>query len=360
MVTAIHRTAIILLIVILLGGCTWKQQKESADPESAQPVLPGEYFITHHLMTDQGMIRTSFAEQHIYLSESLGLWMDYLVRKNDQNLFDQQFGVLQDQFLLDHHLLSWQIESHQKSKVNALVDDLRVVAALQKADRLWEKSAYQTTAKEIAQALKDKNMYKGILTDYYDASTQKTSHTITLSYIDPTAIKEMKSLQIFTKQMASNQLVILKHAPRKKGFFPKSYDIKKKTYSFDQEIHMIDQLYTALHADRAKVNTSSIMKWLKTAFKEDGKLYGRYKLSTLQPSVTYESPSVYALVILFALKQNELEFAKDVYDRMKELQIKDPLKAYYGGYMNENDTHSFDNLLPLIAERELFNESVIQ
>lgn len=123
---------------------------------------------------------------------------------------------------------------------------------------------------------------------------------------------------------------------------------------------MIDQLYTALHADRAKVNTSAIMKWLKTTFTKEGKLYGRYKLSTLQPAVTYESPSVYALVILYALKQNESEFAKEVYDRMKELQIQDPLKDYYGGYMNEKDTHSFDNLLPLIAERELFNESVIQ
>ncbi|PRS80084.1 MULTISPECIES: glycosyl hydrolase family 8 [unclassified Bacillus (in: firmicutes)] len=358
--TRIYRTAIVLLIVILLGGCTWKQQKESADPVSPKPVLPGEYFITHHLMTDQGLIRTSFAEQHIYLSESLGLWMDYLVRKKDQNLFDQQLGVLQDQFLLDHHLLSWQIESEQKSKTNALVDDLRVVAALQKANRLWKKSAYQTTAKEIAQALKEKNMFKAILSDYYDASTNRTSHTITLSYIDPKAIKELESLQIFTKQMTSNQLALLKQAPRKKGFFPKSYDIKKKTYSFDREINMIDQLYTALHAHHAKVNTSAIMKWLKTTFKQEGKLYGRYKLSTLQPSVTYESPSVYALVLLYALKQNELEFAKAVYHRMKELQTQDPLKPYYGGYMNEKDTHSFDNLLPLIAERELLNESVVQ
>ncbi|MBD3859953.1 glycosyl hydrolase lipoprotein [Bacillus sp. 28A-2] len=358
--TPIHRRVIVILIVILLGGCTWKQQKESAQPASVQPVLPGEYFITHHLMTDQGMIRTSFTEKHLYLSESLGLWMDYLVRKKDQNSFDQQFDVLHDQFLLDHHLLSWEIESHQKSKVNALVDDLRVVTALQKADQLWQKSAYQTTAKEIAKALKDKNMFKGILTDYYDASTKQTSHTITLSYMDPKAIKELVSLQMFTKQMASSQLAILKHAPRQKGFFPKSYDIAKKDYSFDQDINLIDQLYTALHAEHAQVDTSAIMKWLKTNFQEEGKLYGRYELSTLKPAVTYESPSVYALVILYALNQNELDFAKDVYHRMKELQIQDPLKPYYGGYMNETHTHSFDNLLPLIAERELLNESVIQ
>ncbi|WP_249704751.1 glycosyl hydrolase family 8 [Bacillus zhangzhouensis] len=358
--TPIHRTAIVIFIVILLGGCTWNQEKEQAHPESAQPVLPGEYFINHHLMTDQGMIRTSFSEQNLYLSESLGLWMDYLVLKKDQASFDQQVDVLHTQFLLDHDLLSWQIESHQKSKVNALVDDLRVVAALQKADQLWQKSAYETTSKEIAQALKDNNMFKGILTDYYDASTKQTSHTITLSYMDPKAIKELVSLQIFTKQTMSNQLAILKNAPRQKGFFPKSYDIAKKAYSFDREINLIDQLYTALHAERAQVDTSAIMKWLKTNFQEEGKLYGRYELSTLKPAVTYESPSVYALVILDALNQNELDFAKDVYYRMKELQIQDPLKPYYGGYMNEKDTHSFDNLLPLIAERELLNESVIQ
>ncbi|MEY2240815.1 glycosyl hydrolase family 8 [Bacillus altitudinis] len=358
--TPIHRTAIAILIVILLGGCTWKQQQHSAQPEPAKPVLSGEYFMTHHLMTDQGMIRTSLAEQPTYLSESLGLWMEYLVRKKDQTSFDQQVDVLRTQFLLEHDLLSWQIESHQKSKVNALVDDLRVVTALQKADQLWQKSVYQTTAKKIAKALKDKNMFKGMLTDYYDASTKQTSHTITLSYLDPKAIKELVSLHLFTEQMMNNQLAILQNAPRQKGFFPKSYDIAKKVYSFDQEINLIDQLYTALYAERAQVDTTVIMKWLKTNFQKEGKLYGRYKLSTLQPAVTYESPSVYALVILYALKQGEDDFAKDVYHRMKELQIQDPLKPYYGGYMNEKDTHSFDNLLPLIAERELLNEKVIQ
>lgn len=84
--TPIYRTAIAILIVILLGGCTWKQQQHSAQPEPAKPVLSGEYFMTHHLMTDQGMIRTSLAEQPTYLSESLGLWMDYLVRKKIKHL----------------------------------------------------------------------------------------------------------------------------------------------------------------------------------------------------------------------------------------------------------------------------------
>lgn len=60
--TPIYRTAIAILIVILLGGCTWKQRQHSAQPEPAKPVLSGEYFMTHHLMTDQGMIRTSLAE----------------------------------------------------------------------------------------------------------------------------------------------------------------------------------------------------------------------------------------------------------------------------------------------------------
>lgn len=43
---------------------------------------------------------------------------------------------------------------------------------------------------------------------------------------------------------------------------------------------------------------------------------------------------------------------------MKE--ILDPTKTYYGGYMSGNETHSFDNLLPLLAERKLFDENIIQ
>ncbi|MFS0655916.1 glycosyl hydrolase family 8 [Bacillus sp. 179-C3.3 HS] len=357
---SIHRTSIVLLLMILLGGCQWKHQEEPARPESAQPVLAGEYFITHHLMTEQGLIRTTFAENHIYLSESLGLWMDYLVRKKDQSTFHQQFDIMHAHFLLDHGLLSWQLESQQKSKVNALVDDLRIVTALQQADQLWQNSAYRNTAEQIAKAIKDKNMYQGRLTDYYDAATNQTSHNITLSYLDPLALKELVSLRVFTEQMVNDQLSILKQAPRQKGFFPKSYDIAKNNYSFDQELNLIDQIYTALHAEHSQIDTSSIMKWLKTTFHQEGKLYGRYELSTLEPTVTYESPAVYALLILYALDQNERDFAEDVYHQMKTLQIQDPIKPHYGGYMNEKDTHSFDNLLPLIAERELFNESVIQ
>ncbi|WP_353853785.1 glycosyl hydrolase lipoprotein [Bacillus sp. Bos-x628] len=357
---SIQRTASFLLLMILLGGCAWNKQQESARPKNEQPILQGEYFITHHLMTEQGLIRTSFAEQHTYLSESLGLWMDYLIRKKDQSSFDQQLDVLHTHFSLNHQLLSWKIEHNQKSKVNALVDDLRVVSALQNADQLWHKPKYRTRAVQIAQALKDKAMFKGMLTDYYDATTNQTSHTITLSYIDPKAVKELASLHVFTEQMVNDQLSILKKAPRQKGFFPKSYDIAKKNYSFDKEVNLIDQIYTAFYAENCQIDTSSIMKWLKTTFHQKGKLYGRYEFESLQPAVTYESPAVYALLVLYALNRNEPGFALDVYQRMKQLQIQDPLKPYYGGYMNKKDTHSFDNLLPLIAERELLNESVIQ
>ncbi|MGE6632075.1 glycosyl hydrolase family 8 [Bacillus sp. NPDC077027] len=356
----IQRAIVITFIAFVLGGCTLKKNDTTSSPEKDQPLLPAEDFITHHLLTEQGLIRTTFANPPIYLSESLGLWMDYLIRKKDQSSFDKQINLIKKHFLLEDQLLTWKIANDKKSNVNALIDDLRVVHALNQADEMWQKSDYRNLALEIARALKEKSMYKGIFTDYYDVSAKQTSQSITLSYIDPNAISDLNTLGVINDKTLSRQLSIIQQAPRKNDFFPKSYDIDAAHYSFDADLNLIDQLYTALHAADMKVDTASFMTWLQQTFKKEGKLFGRYHLTSKEPSVTFESPAVYALSMLYALKMDQPAFALDIYQRMKQLEIQDPLKPYYGGYLNEKETHSFDNLLPLIAERELLNEAIIQ
>lgn len=71
--------------------------------------------------------------------------------------------------------------------------------------------------------------------------------------------------------------------------------------------------------------------WLKQTFQTGGKLYGRYSLDTKKPAVQYESPSVYALAILFFINQNEDKTViKALYDRMNDFEILDSSETYYG------------------------------
>lgn len=103
-----------------------------------------------------------------------------------------------------------------------------------------------------------------------------------------------------------------------------------------------------------------LSKWIIEEWKSRGQLYGRYIADTKEPAVQYESPSVYALAVLFSRTKADPAVIKPLYKRMTSFETLDTLKPDYGGYMSGGDTHSFDNLLPLLAERKLFNENIIQ
>lgn len=168
-------------------------------------------------------------------------------------------------------------------------------------------------------------------------------------------------MELINKELESRNASILYLAPLKNGFLPKAYSTETKAYTYDHEVNLIDQLYAAWHLPPKDQKAAVLADWLKQTFQTGGKLYGRYSLDTKKPAVQYESPSVYALAILFFINQNEDKTViKALYDRMNDFEILDSSETYYGGYMSGNDTHSFDNLLPLLAERKLLNENLIQ
>ncbi|MCY9238375.1 lipoprotein YdaJ [Bacillus licheniformis] len=348
------------LSVSLAVGCI-KAEDQSDDEKNDEALQPAEHFVYRHLMSDQGLIKTGFSDQPVYLSESLGLWMEFLISKKDGEHFHEQYQHLNESFLMNNNLVSWQIQNGQASGVNALIDDLRIMVSLDQAAALWGNSEYKQTARNIGAALRKYNMNNGILTDFYDSASQSAAKDITLSYIMPDALSILKKNGVINKEFESRNASILYRAPLKNGFLPKAYSTETKAYTYDHEVNLIDQLYAAWHLPPKDQKAAVLADWLKQTFQTGGKLYGRYSLDTKKPAVQYESPSVYALAILFFINQNEDKTViKALYDRMNDFEILDSSETYYGGYMSGNDTHSFDNLLPLLAERKLLNENLIQ
>nr|WP_276562608.1 lipoprotein YdaJ [Bacillus sonorensis] len=359
-------TGIILccLFISLSAGCIVaesKSKKQTAADTANEPLQPAEYFVYHHLMNDQWLIRTDLSDQPVYLSESLGLWMEFLAAKRDRSHFQEQYQHLNESFLLNNGLISWKIQDGQASRTNALIDDLRIMQSLDQAAALWGNSQYEQTARKIGAAIKSYNMNNGIFTDFYDSSSQAAAKDITLSYIMPDALSVLKKYGTIDEETEQRNTNILDLAPLKNGFLPKMYSTEKKEYSYDSEVNLIDQLYTAWHLQPGDTKAAAMADWIKQEFQTNGKLYGRYWANTKKPAVQYESPSVYALAILFLMKQHEdRSVVKAIYEKMTSFEILDPSAAYYGGYMSGSNTHSFDNLLPLLAERKLFDENVIQ
>lgn len=338
---------LLICCLFVLTSC----MKKSIQSQEVKPLSSTEKFVINHLINEDGLLRTNLTDQkNVYLSESAGLWLAYLYEKGDQERFHQQVKVIKDHFL-KNGLLAWKIDGEKQATVNALIDDERIAGILLKAGDKWHSAAYTKLGKTISQSLVKDGMQDGTFVDYVDVDTYKKANVLTLSYIMPQSLKEMKKHDVLTEEQYQKQLSILSKAPLSKNdTYPKAYQIDNQTYVYDDDLHLVDQLYVAYHQASVGQNTQTFKKWLIKIYRREHKLYGRYTASTEKPSVQYESPAVYALATRYMLKAGDFKLAQEFYGKMNEMKINKK-SGYYDAKTKE--THAFDNLSPLLAEREM-------
>lgn len=363
-----------LFILIVLGATIFallnipkQEHEESEQIENeliSRETLPTETFIEDHLLLDDGKIRTNFKEQEggdLYLAESLGLWMQYLVLKEDAEKFAKAVETLDREFVLESGLISWRIENKERSDVNALIDDLRIVEALFAMGEKTNREDYIKRAEAMSEATLKYLQIPGYFVDFYDTETKAKAEELTISYLIPGAFSYMEKYDFLLEEERKMSAGWLYGTPSRNDFYPKSYDLEDHIYIYDEEINLIDQLYVALHIEQIeRKENDPFYEWLQEEFSKNNKLYGRYDRLSKEAAVDYESVSVYALAILYSLEKKDTTFAEDLYEQMMTLQVTDDSSPYVGGYVYEDTTHSFDNLLALIAERTLRDEQVIQ
>jgi len=304
-------------------------------------------------MTKDNLLRTDLTQQKdVFLSESVGLWLTYLLKKDDQARFDEQFEVI-NHYFLEKKFIVWRIDGKKQATVNALIDDLRIMRALFDAGEKWNDERYISLGKTIGKNIVKYGMQKGTFVDFVDVHTHKKANTITLSYIMPSALLKMRQYDVLSKEQLEQQLSILAKAPKAQaGFFPKYYDVVTNNYEYDTELHMIDQLYTAYHSATLGLETKPFTNWMLSLYSRDQKLYGRYDATTGEPAVSFESPAVYAMATRYMLEIHNDRMAEEFFRKMESLKA-DANTGYVD--VQTNATHIFDNLLPLLAEREVDN-----
>lgn len=323
-------------------------------------ILPTETFIVKHLWTNKGHIKTTFTDDH-FLAESIGLWLKYMLFKSDETQFEKIVDVIERDYLLEENIIAWEIKNEKKAYTNALIDDLRIVETLLLSDRFHDHERYLSLADAITDALLTYNKSNDYFVDFYDVFYKQAYDEITLSYLNTKAFQLMVENELMSNDLYKQLLAFLESIPQDEIFFPKSFNIVDGEFSYDEEIHLIDQLYVALYLEQANISTDTFFNWFKKAYTKEKVIYGRYDRQNKTKTVHYESAAVYALAIIYSLERADEVLAKDLYERMIEFRVADEDHSFFGGYVNlkTKETHSFDNLLPLVAERILQLEKVI-
>ena len=93
----------IFVSLAICGAWVLLESKESRKPKEA---LAAEKFIQKYLMKEDGRMQTDLLDQKdTYLSETVGLWMDYLLEKNDYAQFHDTVDMLRNYFFTEDYLI---------------------------------------------------------------------------------------------------------------------------------------------------------------------------------------------------------------------------------------------------------------
>ncbi|HBU83790.1 MAG TPA: glycosyl hydrolase [Paenibacillus sp.] len=336
--------------------------KERFVMNELSPTVP---FVQNHMTNSNGTLATylqdaSSEDPNIVagreaLSESLGLWMQYAVAKNDQVLFEQSYDLLTTYFLMPQNYIAWKLDADGTSHVNtnALGDDFRIVDALLKAADQWEQGREEklATASDIIRTLTKSVQNKGYYVDFHDFKGGYSPDTLSLVYVDMPALKQMEEHEMVQPGTYAKYEYLLRSMPDDGIFYPKTFNVVTKAYTYDDKVNLIDQLIVANHLTSTNRKPDKLIAFLKKEFETRHQLPGQYERMNRTPGVTYESPSVYGLAILLAVRTGDPKWAKQLYNHMITMRGQDT--NYPGGYVFAGNTHMFDNLFSLLGETEL-------
>ncbi|NUU77286.1 glycosyl hydrolase family 8 [Paenibacillus xylanilyticus] len=353
---------VILVAAASIGALSFLFLKERLVMNEISPTVS---FVQNHMTNPNGTLASylqdAASEQadivagREALSESLGLWMQYAVAKNDQTLFEQSYELLTTYFLMPQKYIAWKLDTEGKAHVttNALGDDFRIVDALLKAADQWEqgREAKVATAAEISRTLNQSVQNEGYFVDFHYFKGGYSPDTLSLVYVDLPALQQMEQHEMLQSGTYAKYEYLLRSMPDDGIFYPKTFNVVTKAYTYDDKVNLIDQLIVANHLTSTNRKPDKLIAFLKKEFETRHQLPGQYERINRTPGVAYESPSVYGLAILLAVRTGDPKWAKQLYNHMIAMRGQDP--NYPGGYVFEGNTHMFDNLFPLLGETEL-------
>lgn len=169
-----------------------------ADTQNGPDAATAQYVAAHLMNGDGGVqcsVQSSAANSasvpggHDVLSESQGLVMQYAVLCQNRELFDRAWNFAKNR-MESGGLAAWYVtESGRKADTNAVLDDLRIWAALDDADALW--GGYAQNAQQIADAVYTRCTTGDELVSFCRLKSGEKAKNLSLCYGDLEILQRM-------------------------------------------------------------------------------------------------------------------------------------------------------------------------
>lgn len=313
-----------------------------------------EAFVVQHMMSADGGVYTGvkpvsgLAAGHDVLSESQGLLMEYAAELDDAHLFLQALRFVQDR-MMSYPLPVWVLEDEQQISVNALLDDLRMLKALDVMQR--RHGGYREITASLAESIALYNIQKQRPVDFYDFSQKTPASRFTLCYADFAALQVLCQYVPIVEDVQANTEALVEggYISDAFPFYRNYYDYSTGTYD-SSSINMVEGLYTLYHLAEVGRLKQTSLNWIREKL-EQGALFARYDVTgEVTVGYEYESPAIYALVGLIALEVDDPELLTRAVERLEEFRVFDAAAAHNGaiGGGTMEQMAAYDQLITLL------------
>lgn len=364
-----------LLPMIIFGGCSNKNDIKVDVPKmSASNFLDnnnyGDYskqnklldeFISNKMLTKQGIYTNyhqtkateSVATGHELLSESSGLWLEYLVVTHQYKKYREFYKETKKTFDQgDQFSYRYDSKDNKKSNVNATLDDLRIIRSLQMYAQATKNNKYHKEAATRFAKLKAGSIPDGKLVNFYDAKAKKSSSDSSLAYYDFKTLKYFESTSAKGKKYYKEQLNVVQ-----KGYLGDAFPLYASSYSWSQgsysskNLNTSEALETILHLSEVGKVKKVTLNWLEQQVRNH-KLYNAYSING---SVINKNQSTgsYALAAMIFANANNKKMYEYTMNIMWKSQVTDKDSPIYGalGIKHLKQAYSFNNLYGLLASK---------
>jgi hypothetical protein len=355
----------LFLCAFLLYVQLFPHEKTNHDLKPATNETPLYQFFVRHFLDPSGGVYTNLknnhseettdvVNNHVFLTESTGILLNYAVNQQNKALYQQQVHFLNQNLRTKWGVLRWfyDPQGERTAESNASIDDLRVIRGLLLGYKQWKNDSDLNLALELADGLKKWNTNGNYVVDFYNWRNNERAHQISSSYLDLYTMKLLASDRPSWKVLYEQSLNLVHRASLGNGLYRKTFDIDKNRWIAQSNVNLIDSFYTSLHLSEIGENPEDTISFIKTQWRQNHKLYGVYSLDGI-PVEKFESPAVYGLAIQILANTKEKALIASLSNRLKELQIQDHSSPYYGGFVNlqQVDAYSFDQLQVLLSQK---------